>query len=1583
MNNKKIYCIVLVLLLIVNFGITSQLLRGFLNGGVKRDKLSANEQNLLNNKLTNTINIASDSVSTDVPLAYIGSPKASWAILFYTPSQRKFTFRYRIRHSGAYYEDDIIDSAITGFFVAFSLYYDDTGEILTDNQGNYIRYKKTTQYSIDEKIEFFLSSEPRWDHLKWNIIGAMWGKTWDAVNAEMQSAQLDWWYNLYQMADAILLIAGLAMLVIETGGTAAGVVAAIPQIIDFFTIDMIENMVQGQAVQWIYEALKNELESRAQKGFWSTVLLGINNHVKKNSQIQVSIFGKEDGDDTRDTWELRKGAYETGQYTVNVRAYRVNKLKINFTTPKGGSEITGSSIEGDPYYFPYHDSHQTFYQKYAVSMSISDQFYKIMKHDDNGAPYVELSMHVIVDYEISSPSENYDDYDDFNPSQYTEGQPFTVFVTGWGVGATQVESKTTETTKNVKIHFVLFPSARKAFMLAVICAVAPLYIIYEKVQAIQIVIPYPPYKSPKYWLIHSPHAPGLEDFKAIYVGPKPPPRNVIIDLPNPNYRYIIWIPQIPGGNDWKATLAYDFSHPFYYGQVVSISDNIMENYKIAVKVPALDKEVIINPPTIDEVLATTVYSPSNMEFIVPVLPSEGERKVIDISNPDEALLVTAQTTSEYPLKISLNDIPRTTYVKIKSSGTLDLRILEPESSPSSTISDDQLGIYVQPGVSSSYFEFYFSSQKVVHGNLQVPPSVTYSIDYSGSGLSFSEDDDFPKISATLQDKISATIQLVGHGVDLSYSHRTGTKNYKITVKNIGVVQDTYNLSIIEKPSFVSATLGEDQVTLNPGETAEVDLYVNFSKGQEYPSMMIGPSTTSFMMGLNDGLHPLSYSIKVEAVCNAKPEVYDTVKVPIGVATPFLAEVTLGNKAINTSLLFKNTFIKLEGNLTVEDGGSLQLENSTVIANPDEGSCISITILEGGRVSLNDSTITSKAEENLWEFNIRGDIEVIGKAKIRDSRINLLNNLELVSGCRLILSNSEVKVGESGSTPEIRVYQGGVLSLLNSNVQSFDPSSPFHIMGGGEILKIDSNLRNFLSSNITINTFSHSLHIRYPEVAEYPIEITNTGNETDQILLHIEKYPETSEWAAELEQTVFILNSGETASTLLRVWPQVQTPIIPIVEVDVIGESSNDPEVSYRLKTFTKAVGPHSQPYIDIDEYDTYLTNKKPIEGETVKISSVIHNDGDQNAYNVNVTFFDQTASEVIATINIPEVPARNFVIVESQWYIKSASEHVVETTVDYLEGIESTTTNFTIKTRPLGDLYLVIDEDPPLVAYTGQPIYFDAFNFTDVDGNIVEFLWDFGDGAHASGPLIVYSYSDNGTYNVTLRVIDDFGAEITRSIELTILNRPPVASFTASPESTRPFEPITFNATASYDVDGNIIAFLWDFGDGNSTEGTVVVHEYKDEGAYNVSLTVIDDDGQNSTYQITVNISLETIIYDVGITEITLPKDNLTPGENIEINVTAINFGNLISPSQTFNVSLYLIYNGTQTLIGKKTITLDATETVILSFNRTFPEAGIYLIKAVADPVPNEENLKNNIYTIYAPIGISMSGGASTRKLLQ
>ncbi len=92
----------------------------------------------------------------------------------------------------------------------------------------------------------------------------------------------------------------------------------------------------------------------------------------------------------------------------------------------------------------------------------------------------------------------------------------------------------------------------------------------------------------------------------------------------------------------------------------------------------------------------------------------------------------------------------------------------------------------------------------------------------------------------------------------------------------------------------------------------------------------------------------------------------------------------------------------------------------------------------------------------------------------------------------------------------------------------------------------------------------------------------------------------------------------------------------------------------------------------------------------------------------------------------------------------------------------------------------------------------------------------------------------------------------------TIDNYPPVADAN-SLYSGFINKLIQFNGSESYDVDGYIVNYTWDFGDGNTGYGITVEHSYANIGEYIVKLTVKDDKGLNDYNTTFVKVSVKKI----------------------------------------------------------------------------------------------------------------------------
>ena len=144
----------------------------------------------------------------------------------------------------------------------------------------------------------------------------------------------------------------------------------------------------------------------------------------------------------------------------------------------------------------------------------------------------------------------------------------------------------------------------------------------------------------------------------------------------------------------------------------------------------------------------------------------------------------------------------------------------------------------------------------------------------------------------------------------------------------------------------------------------------------------------------------------------------------------------------------------------------------------------------------------------------------------------------------------------------------------------------------------------------------------------------------------------------------------------------------------------------------------------------------------------------------------------------------------------------------------------------------------------GQEVEFDGGKSHDPDGKRASFHWDFGDGAAVNGSKVTHVYITPGQYNVILSVND--GREVSNSraetSKMIRVNHPPMVD--AGPDRLIcPNQEITFDASGSFDHDGTITRYLWNFGDGDRAEGKIVKHSYADPGLFRAELTISDNSG--------------------------------------------------------------------------------------------------------------------------------------------
>ncbi|MDP2647978.1 MAG: PKD domain-containing protein, partial [Candidatus Yanofskybacteria bacterium] len=79
----------------------------------------------------------------------------------------------------------------------------------------------------------------------------------------------------------------------------------------------------------------------------------------------------------------------------------------------------------------------------------------------------------------------------------------------------------------------------------------------------------------------------------------------------------------------------------------------------------------------------------------------------------------------------------------------------------------------------------------------------------------------------------------------------------------------------------------------------------------------------------------------------------------------------------------------------------------------------------------------------------------------------------------------------------------------------------------------------------------------------------------------------------------------------------------------------------------------------------------------------------------------------------------------------------------------------------------VADAGPDQTAFTGETVTLNGSGSTD-DGSIQSYVWDFGDGATASGVTVSHVYTTADTYTVSLTVTDNSGLTASDTAVITV-----------------------------------------------------------------------------------------------------------------------------------------------------------------------------------------------------------------------
>lgn len=163
---------------------------------------------------------------------------------------------------------------------------------------------------------------------------------------------------------------------------------------------------------------------------------------------------------------------------------------------------------------------------------------------------------------------------------------------------------------------------------------------------------------------------------------------------------------------------------------------------------------------------------------------------------------------------------------------------------------------------------------------------------------------------------------------------------------------------------------------------------------------------------------------------------------------------------------------------------------------------------------------------------------------------------------------------------------------------------------------------------------------------------------------------------------------------------------------------------------------------------------------------------------------------------------------------------------------------------------------PPEASFRDTPhgcapvtVYFEDLSVFHPRRSALRQIWDFGDGSpletqEPAQVLTAHEYLVPGTYTVTLQVVDNGGSTDTTSRTIRVCQVPTAAMGATLVSPCDTHNPLVQFTDLSTDVDGSVVQWRWNFGDGAIGTTRHPLHSYGDEpGTYTVTLGIVDSDG--------------------------------------------------------------------------------------------------------------------------------------------
>jgi PKD repeat protein len=202
----------------------------------------------------------------------------------------------------------------------------------------------------------------------------------------------------------------------------------------------------------------------------------------------------------------------------------------------------------------------------------------------------------------------------------------------------------------------------------------------------------------------------------------------------------------------------------------------------------------------------------------------------------------------------------------------------------------------------------------------------------------------------------------------------------------------------------------------------------------------------------------------------------------------------------------------------------------------------------------------------------------------------------------------------------------------------------------------------------------------------------------------------------------------------------------------------------------------------------------------------------------------------------------------------------------------------------------------PEDARTGQAVTLDAEDSEATEGPVVIYEWDFDNGTSYSTqhPDVEVTYTEPGSYSPAVTAYDEQQHSDTASVTVTVEDDTTDdveidAALNVSATDVAVGETISFDASGSESDGSTIVSYEWTIGNGTSFSSQVptIEYAYQNSGTYDVSVTVVDEEGNTATESQTISVSERD---DGGtqepVADFTVSSSSITTGETVTLDLS-------------------------------------------------------------------------------------------------